>query len=102
MKTVPYFGPSFTELTKTRRWCYWLDVRHPEPGSTYSENRAYLVCFVVEGEPGCFPTGGGEKDPLKAPWYWNKEVCKQANQENGIDEHTAYEIVCSSMAAGRV
>ena len=85
-------GPSITELMEKHRWCYWLDRsrKSDEPGT-------YPVSVVIENHSGHYPTGGGDKDPLKAPWYWNRETCRQANAERGISESDAFDIVCSSM-----
>lgn len=86
----------FRELMDSgRRHAYWLNKSEP------MEDGGYLVCVVFEDEPGCFPTGGGEKDPLKAPWYWTDEVCDQANFELGLTRLMAADIVCSSMSEGR-
>jgi hypothetical protein len=77
-----------------KNWCYWIN--ETKPGT---DKGTFEVGVVVEDEPGYYPTGGGEKDPLKAPWYWDRETCKRANAERGITEERAFEIVSSSMFA---
>jgi hypothetical protein len=84
--------PLLAQLMESKRWCYWLDRTHPG-----QQAGTYRVSVVVEDTSGHFPTGGGE---MQAPWYWNKETCRQVNQERcGVDEETSLEIVASSMFA---
>jgi hypothetical protein len=89
---------SLTELMRTKRWCYFLNKTKPSE----ARDGTFMVSVVVEGEAGHFPTGGGDKDPLKAPWYWDEKTCEAENQKLGYDEMEAWKIVTSSMAAGRV
>lgn len=93
---------SLAELMQTRRWCYWLDQTHPDPDEERVKGqppKVFRVSVVVENEPGHYSTGGGESDPLKAPWYWDQETCEKANAEMGVTVEAAFDIVTSSMAA---
>jgi hypothetical protein len=81
-----------------KRWVYWLDQTKPEfPGS-----KRFRVSIVVENEAGHRPTGGGTEDPLKAPWYWDKETCKLENEKRGFTELEVWNIIGSSMAVSRI
>ena len=84
------------------RWIYWLDM---EDSALFSGNICYRVCIVVENEAGYFPSGEGfirddEKSDNKATkFYWTQEVCDIANERRGIDLHTSFEILDSSIRA---
>ena len=84
------------ELMSRKRWVYWLQETKRDPDN---KNR-FLVCIVVEDEPGFFPMLG--RGLGASPWYWDKETCRAQNEKRGYSEEDAFDIVTSSMAAGPV
>ena len=81
-------------LLNTCRWVYYLDRTQPD----HENRQLYRVSIVIEDEPGHFPTGGETKEP----WYWSEAVCKERNAARGFSELDVFEIVSSSMRAGRL
>lgn len=85
---------TLSEKIGSKKWVFWLDRTHPgkDPGT-------FRVSIVIENEAGHYPTGGGEADPHKAPWWWDEETCRRENLKRGFDVMQAYEVVASSMGA---
>ena len=81
------------------RICFFIPIdQHDENG--------YIPSVVTEGESGHSPLVGSGR--CASPWYWGKTyeaACAAAKKENarlGLTEDDVFDIVCSSMAAGRV
>lgn len=73
------------------------------------EGHGHRVSFVVEGQSGHFPNGGGDT----APWYWGdqkdaavslekaEKTAEAYNLKRGISKEEAVKIVLGSMFANR-
>ena len=84
------------DLMNRKRWVYCLQETKRDPNN----KDRFRVCMVFEDEPGFFPMlGQGEH---ANPWYWDRAACRAQNEKRGFTEEEAYNIVSSSMAAGRV
>lgn len=83
-----------------KRSCYYI------PADAFIEGRGYRVSVVFENQPGHHPTGTWPYNGRvgeKLPYFWGddyegaKRICVAQNEQMGIGEEDAFDIVTSSM-----
>ena len=86
--------------TEPKRTCYAILAGQ-------RDEQGYIPSLVTEGEAGHAPLAG--RGTAAQPWHWGrtydeaKETCARMNQQDfGLTEREAAEIMLSSMAADRL
>ena len=89
------------KTTDQKRQCYYID-----PDQDRDRHGGYIPSLVVEFDAGHSPMLG-DGSPFSQPWVWGKTleeaqaVCVSANAERGVSESDAWEIIMTSIVAGR-
>lgn len=92
--------PKMDSLMSNRRWVYMVDQSEPDPHNEANSPRRYRVSIVIEGVAGHFPMGDPKKK--QSPWWWTESVCERQNADRGFNAEQVWDVISSSMAAGRV